>query len=51
MHNDKHQANDFLDDYKGERETLFAWALEDVKAESNPKPYSYSTGSWCKAKA
>ena len=45
---DKHQANEFLDGYAGERETLFAWVLEDIKVESNPTPYSYSAGSWCK---
>jgi hypothetical protein len=22
--------------------------LSDVSIEPNPKPYSYSTGSWCK---
>jgi hypothetical protein len=47
-HNDKHQANDFLDKYANGRETLFAWVLEDIKVESNPTPYSYATGSWCK---
>jgi hypothetical protein len=25
----------------------FAWVLSDVMVESNPKPYSYTTGSWC----
>ena len=47
-HNDKHQANDFIDAYANGREILFAWVLEDVALEPNPKPYSYSTGSWCK---
>ena len=47
-HNDKHQANDFIDDYARGRDTLFAWALKDVEIEPIPKPYSYSTGSWCK---
>jgi predicted transcriptional regulator len=47
-HNDKHQANDFIDTYANGRETLFAWVLEDIKVESNPTPYSYSAGSWCK---
>jgi hypothetical protein len=47
-HNDKHQANDFLDKYANTRQTLFAWVLEDVKVEVKPKPYSHSTGSWCK---
>ncbi len=27
---DKHRANEFIDRYAGERETLFAWVLEDV---------------------
>lgn len=45
---DKHQANEFLDEYAGDRETLFAWVLSDVWVEPEPKPYSYSTGSWCK---
>ncbi len=48
-HTDKHQANDFLDKYTKERKTLFAWVLDDVQVEIAPKPYSYSTGSWCKA--
>jgi len=47
-HNDKHQANDFLDKYAKGRKTLFAWVLEDIEIELNPKPYSYSTGSWCR---
>ena len=45
---DKHQANEFIEKYAGERETLFAWVLSDVSVEPNPKLYSYSTGSWCK---
>lgn len=45
---DKHQANGFIDKYAGDRETLFAWVLSDVAIETNPKPYSFSTGSWCK---
>jgi ASCH domain len=45
---DKHQANEFLDRYAGERETLFAWVLPDITVEPSSKPYSYSTGSWCK---
>jgi hypothetical protein len=47
-HNDKHQANDFLDDYAKGRKTLFAWMLENVELETKPKRFSYSTGSWCK---
>ena len=52
-HNDKHQANDFIDKYakgrKGqkERKTLFAWVLKDV-VKTKPKRYSHSTSSWCK---
>ena len=49
-HNDKHQANDFLDRYAKGRKTLFAWVLEDIQVELRPKSYSYSTGSWCKIK-
>jgi len=49
-HNDKHQANDFLDKYAKGRKTLFAWVLEYVEIEAKTKPYSYSTGSWCRAK-
>jgi hypothetical protein len=45
---DKHQANEFIQGYAGKRETLFAWVLSDVSVEPKPKPYSYSTGSWCK---
>jgi predicted transcriptional regulator len=48
-HNDKHQANDFIDMYANGKETLFAWVLEEIEVEPNPRPYSYSTGSWCKA--
>jgi predicted transcriptional regulator len=49
-HNDKHQANDFSDEYANEKKTLFAWILSDVEVEPNPKHYSYSTGSWCRVK-
>jgi hypothetical protein len=45
---DKHQVNEFINGYAGDRETLFAWVLLDVSSEPNPRPYSYSTGSWCK---
>ena len=51
-HNDKHQANDFIDEYakgrKGQktRKTLFAWPLTDV-IKTRPKRYSHSTSSWC----
>ncbi len=45
---DKHQANEFIDKYADKRETLFAWVLMDNAIEPKPKPYSYSTGSWCK---
>ena len=45
---DKHQANEFIDGYAVERETLFAWVLSDVSVEPNPKPYAFSTGSWRK---
>lgn len=47
-HNDKHQANDFLDNYAKKRKTLFAWFLKDVEVEAVPKRYSRSTGSWCR---
>jgi hypothetical protein len=47
-HNNKHQANDFLEKYAKGRKTLFAWVLEDVEVEAELKPYSYSTGSWCR---
>lgn len=50
-HNDKHQANAFIDKYAKGKKTLFAWVLEDIEAEANPKPYSFSTGSWCKTKS
>jgi hypothetical protein len=46
-YNDKHQANDFLGKYAEGRKTLFAWVLENVEIEEEPKSYSYSTGSWC----
>jgi len=46
---DKHQANEFIDGYAGERETLFAWVLSDISVEPKPKPYSYSTCPWFKA--
>jgi hypothetical protein len=51
-YNDKHQANDFIEEYaKGRknqkpRKTLFAWVLKDV-IKTKHKRYSYSTGSWC----
>jgi hypothetical protein len=47
-HNEKHQANDFIKQYAKGRETLFIWVLKDIKAEHEPKTYSYSTGSWCR---
>ncbi|MBE3116201.1 ASCH domain-containing protein [Candidatus Bathyarchaeota archaeon] len=47
-HNNKHQANDFIKQYAKGRETLFIWVLKDVVVEHEPKPYSYSTGSWCR---
>lgn len=47
-YNDKHQANDFIAKYAKGRNTLFAWVLEDIEIEPKPKPYSFSTGSWCK---
>jgi hypothetical protein len=50
-YNSKHRANDFLDKYADGRATLFAWILEDIKIESKPKGYSFSTGSWCKTKS
>ena len=49
-HTDKHLAFYFLDKYGKGRDTLFAWVLKDVEIEKNPKPYSFSTGSWCKTK-
>jgi hypothetical protein len=47
--NDKHQSNDFIEKYANGKETLFAWVLEEIEIEPNPQPYSYSTGSWCRA--
>ena len=44
---DKHQANDFLDEYAKGKKTLFAWILEDVQVEPKLKLYSYSTSTWC----
>ena len=44
---DKHQANEFIDQYAGEKKALFAWVLSDISVEPKPKLYSYSTGSWC----
>ena len=49
-HNEKHQANDFLCNYARGRKTLFAWVFKDIEVEKKPKVYSYSTGSWCRAK-
>ena len=48
QHNDKHQANNFIEQYAKGRKTLFAWVLKNVEGEPNPKHYSHSTGSWCK---
>lgn len=47
-HNNKHQANDFIEQYAKGKETLFIWVLKDIKVEHEPKAYSYSTGSWCR---
>jgi hypothetical protein len=49
-HNDKHRANAFLDQYAKERQTLFVYVLADVEAEPEPKPYSHSTGDWCRVR-
>jgi hypothetical protein len=38
--NDRHLANEFIDEYAKGRKSLFAWILEDAKTEANPKPYS-----------
>jgi len=46
-HNDKHQAYNFLEEYAEGRKILFAWVLRKVKIDNEPKPYFYSTGSWC----
>lgn len=51
QHNDKHRANDFLAQYAKGRKNLFVWLLKDIESEPEPKPYSYSTGSWCKENA
>jgi hypothetical protein len=47
-HEDKHYAFHFLDKYAKGRKSLFVWVLKDVEIEFNPKPYTFSTGSWCK---
>jgi hypothetical protein len=47
-HNNRHQANDFLNKYAKGREILFAWVLADIEVEPKPKLYSHSTGSWCR---
>lgn len=47
-HNDKHQANDYIDKYANGKKMLFAWVLEDVEVEPKHKRYSHSTGSWCR---
>jgi len=46
-HNDKHQANDFLEEYAKGRKSLFAWVLDNVEIDTKTKTYSYSTGPWC----
>src|SRR5665648_679203 len=43
-HNNKHQANDFIEQYAKGRDTLFIWVLKDIAIELDPQPYSYSTG-------
>jgi hypothetical protein len=48
QNSEKHQANDFITQYANGRKTLFAWVLSDIKVEHAPRPYSYSTGYWCK---
>jgi len=45
--NHKHRANAFITGYAGGKTKLYVWVLEDIQTESNPKPYSFSTGSWC----
>jgi predicted transcriptional regulator len=45
----RHRAGKFIADYAKGREHVFAYCLEKPKRESHPYPYSFSTGSWCKA--
>jgi hypothetical protein len=47
-YNNRHQSNDFLEENAQGRKTLFAWVLDDVRTREDYRPYSYSTGSWCK---
>jgi predicted transcriptional regulator len=48
-HNEFHFANKILDAYANGKTHLFVWYLQKARVEPNPYPYSYSTGSWCKA--
>ncbi len=48
-YNHLHYANDFLDSYAKGKSFLYAWELHSATKEPSPYPYSFSTGSWCKA--
>jgi len=47
----RHRAGKFIEQYANGKEHIFAYCLEKPEREANPYPYSYSTGSWCKAEA
>lgn len=45
----RHRASKYLAEYAKGREKVYAYCLEKPLREPEPYPYSYSTGSWCKA--
>ena len=44
-----HHADQFIDSYAKGKKGLFVWQLTNPEVEPLPYPYSFSTGSWCKA--
>ncbi len=45
----RHHASKFVTEYAKGLEDLWVYCLEKAKREPMPYPYSFSTGSWCKA--
>jgi hypothetical protein len=48
-HPEKHQAGEFIVPYAQGRSFLYYWPVSKPEVETEPYPYSFSTGSWCKA--
>ena len=47
-YNNKHRANQFLDEYARGRKTLYVWELSNIEREPNPYHYIPSASLWSK---